>query len=322
MTKNGHECKVLYFDEKEDVMSFPCETKRISFWKRSDFSGFDWVHAHSFRPMVYASRLKSVRKITTMHSYLFEEYHYSLGRLLGDILGHFTMYVASKFDKVVVLSNDAKNYYRRWIPEEKLTVCYNGVKVNTDEDATFRDSEDWRRIEQFKKDAILVGCICELAKIKNLDTMIYALNRLPKQYKLLLIGSGREQNALSELANKIGVSERVLFLGEREEAHRFLPLIDVFAMTSSSEGFCLALTEAALYGRKIVCADISGMREKYSEEEVTYFDVNSDKALADAIFEAHENGDKALMAKDKAMKSFTAERMYEQYEVAYKEPTP
>ena len=60
MVAHGHECVVFYFDERENAMEFACETRRISFWKRMNFSRFDWVHAHSFRPMVYASRLKGV----------------------------------------------------------------------------------------------------------------------------------------------------------------------------------------------------------------------------------------------------------------------
>lgn len=315
---HGHVCVVFYFDECDDRMTFACETRQISFWKRLDFSGFDWVHAHSFRPMVYASRLKGVRKMTTMHSYLFEEYNYSLGSFFGKILGRYTMYVASKFEIVVVLSENARDYYSRWIPKEKLVVCYNGVTISANNvDSLENHSEDWKRIEKFKADGILIGCICELAKIKNLDTMIHALKLLPAQYRLLLIGAGKEKSALDSLAYKNGVGERVLFLGERVEAHRFLPLIDVFAMTSRSEGFCLALTEAALYGRNIVCADIPGMREKYSKEEVTYFDPDSAQELAKAILAAQKYGEKAEQAKTVAEERFSTERMYEAYMRVY-----
>ena len=140
MVAHGHECVVFYFDERENAMEFACETRKISFWKREDFSEFDWVHAHSFRPMVYVSRLKGVQKLVTMHSYLFMEYHYSLGRAVGNLFGQYTMSVARKFDKVAVLSEDAKAYYSKWIPEEKLWVCYNGVDVNRKPSTTMKAS--------------------------------------------------------------------------------------------------------------------------------------------------------------------------------------
>lgn len=315
MVAHGHECVVFYFDERENAMEFACETRKISFWKRMDFSRFDWVHAHSFRPMVYASRSKGVQKLVTMHSYLFTEYHYSLGRVVGNLFGQYTMSVARKFDKVAVLSEDAKVYYSKWIPEEKLRVCYNGVDVSREPSETMKASlaQDWQRVEEFRGDSILIGCICELVKIKNLDVMLQAMAQLSLEYKLLLIGSGADEKSLKEQADRLGISDRVLFLGYRDEAHRLLPLVDIYAMTSRSEGFCLALTEAAMYGKRIVCADIPGMREKYTDTEVTYYNVCSEKELSEAILYAENDEEKAVKAQVKAEKEFTAAKMCERY---------
>ena len=315
MVANGHECVVFYFDERENAMEFACETRKISFWKREDFSEFDWVHAHCFRPMVYAARVKRVKKLTTIHSYLFTEYKYSLGRFLGWLFGRFTMVVAAKYNRVAVLSEDAKVYYSKWIPEEKLRVCYNGVDVGKEPSETIKTSlaQDWQRVEEFKGDSILIGCICELVKIKNLDVMLQAMALLPLEYKLLLIGSGADEKSLQEQADRLGISDRVLFLGYRYEAHRLLPLVDIYAMTSRSEGFCLALTEAAMYGKRIVCADIPGMREKYTDTEVTYYDVCSEKELSEAILYAEDDEEKAVKAQVKAEKEFTAAKMCERY---------
>ena len=337
MVAHGHECVVFYFDERENAMEFACETRRISFWKRIDTKGFDWIHTHCFRPMVYGLTLRNVKKITTLHSYLFTEYEYALGKFVGPLLGRFTMWVARHYNKVAVLSMDAKEYYSRCIPREKLEVCYNGVAIergeNNDDDndddnddltehedtktQRFNNNGDWERIKEFKGEGVLIGCICELAKIKNVDLVVRAMRFLPEKFRLLLIGSGDEKKALLALANNIGVGERVLFLGERPEAHRFLPLVDVFAMTSKSEGFCLALTEAAMYGKRIVCADIPGMREKYSDDEVTYFDVYSEETLVKAILLAEQDEEKAEMACAKAKKEFSAERMCERYLKVY-----
>lgn len=315
MVALGHECVVFYFDERENGMAFACEARHISFWKRENFSEFDWVHAHCFRPMVYAAKARGVKKVTTIHSYLFTEYKYSLGRFLGWMFGRFTMAVAASYDRVAVLSEDAKRHYSKWIPEEKLRVCYNGVDINREPSETMKTSlaQDWQRVEEFKGDSILIGCICELVKIKNLDVMLQSMAQLPQEYKLLLIGTGADENSLQEQADRLGISDRVLFLGYRDEAHRLLPLVDIYAMTSRSEGFCLALTEAALYGKKIVCADIPGMREKYTDTEVTYYNVCSEKELSEAILYAENDEEKAVKAQTKAEKEFTAAKMCERY---------
>lgn len=319
MVAHGHECVVFYFDERENAMEFACETRRISFWGREDFSGFNCVHAHCFRPMVYAARVKGVKKVTTIHSYLFTEYRYSLGRWLGWMFGRFTMAISASYDRVVVLSEDAKRHYSKWIPVEKLWVCYNGVDISSEPSAAKKASlvQDWQRVEEFKGNSILIGCICELVKIKNLDVMLLAMAQLPLEYKLLLIGSGADEKTLKERANQLRIRDRVLFLGYRDEAHRLLPLVDIYAMTSRSEGFCLALVEAACYEKKIVCADIPGMREKFSDEEVIYFDVDSPQALAEAIVTAQQHEEKGLKAKAVAEERFSTEKMYEQYQRVY-----
>ena len=229
------------------------------------------------------------------------------------------MLVAACYDKVAVLSEDAKRHYSRWIPEEKLRVCYNGVDITRKPSEAVEAllARDRRQVADFKGEGVLIGCICELVRIKNLDVMLRALVQLPSEYKLLLIGSGADEKKLQEQAIRLGVRERVLFLGYREEAHRLFPLVDIYAMTSRSEGFCLALVEAALYGKKIVCADIPGMREKFSEAEVTYFDVDSSQMLAEAIVAAQRNGEKAQKAQAVAEERFSTERMYEEYEGVY-----
>ena len=319
MVAHGHECVVFYFDERENPLRFACETRRISFWKLEDFSNFDWVHAHSFRPMVYASRLKGVRKMVTMHSYLFKEYRYSLGRVAGYLLGHYTMAVARKFDKVAVLSNDAKAYYSRWIPNDKLYVCYNGVDIeqHVSLDLQQQYEEDVLQIGIFKKTGTLVACVCEMVPIKNVSLVINALSRLPECYKLLLIGSGKGMHALMQQAKDMQVDDRVLFMGERLEAHRYQQLVDIFVMASNSEGFCLALVEAACYGKKIVCADIPGMKEKFTDKEVTYFHSEDMEELVKAILTANEHQEKGSKAKAVAEERFSTERMYEQYEAVY-----
>lgn len=324
MVAHGHECVVFYFDEKPDAMTFACETRKISFWRRADLDGFDWIHAHCFRPMLYASRLRNVRKMTTLHSYLFTEYHFSLGKLLGRWLGGFTMRTVSKFDKVAVLSEDARKYYNQWIPQEKLHVCYNGIQIDTQasESEQKRFTEDAETIRSFKAEGSLIACISELVPIKNVESMIRALAMLPTGYRLLLIGSGSSENSLKQLVAQLHLAERVLFLGERTEAHRYLPMIDIFAMTSLSEGFCLSLVEAAMYGKKIVCADIDGMREKFPADAVTFFVPNDSQSLAKAIVEAEKMPEKGLRAKEIAEQRFTAAHMYEAYQKIYHEQEP
>ena len=79
----------------------------------------------------------------------------------------------------------------------------------------------------------------------------------------------------------------------------------------------MALVEAAMYGKRIVCADIPGMREKFTDEEVTFYEMGNAKQLAAAIVDATINnkGPKALQKSE----LFSTERMYENYMKIYEE---
>lgn len=317
MTARGHECMVFYFDERKERMEFACPTKRISFWGREDFTRFDIVHTHSFRPMAYGVLHRRKNMVTTLHSYLFMEYRYSLGKVWGWMFGHVNMWMARIYNKVVVLSEDAKGYYSRWLPKEKLLVCYNGVDIHrtVPQELQQQYEEDMPKLKEFCQDATVLACICEMVPIKGVATVVKALSLLPENYRLLLIGDGNSADDLRHLAVELKMEERVLLLGERTAAYRYLPMADVYVMASYSEGFCLSLSEAALMGRNIVCADIPGMREKYTEEEVTYFEVGNDRDLARAVVEA-QGTPKGERAREKAL-TFSVERMCESHERVY-----
>lgn len=64
-------------------------------------------------------------------------------------------------------------------------------------------------------------------------------------FKYCIVGDGKERQPLQELAQTLGVADRVLFVGRKPAGFRFLQLADIFVMPSYSEGFPLAMLEAA-----------------------------------------------------------------------------
>ena len=320
MVENGHTCCVFYLDSSDDEMHFPCATKKVGLFTKADLSGFQIVHSHCIRPNLFCFLHKpwfsSSREkvwITTFHSYIVEEYLSSYTRLLGKLAARLFLLLSSRMDRYVVLSNDALSYYSRWIDVRKLSVAYNGVDPS--DIHLLNDSRAvYDEIARFKGEASLVGTYCSLLKIKNLKLLLGAFSNMPETMKMVIIGSGREAASLNEeVRRNRQLAERVLMIPERSDTRMFLPLMDVFAVTSLSEGFCLALVEAAMAKRRIVVADIPGMREKFSDDEVTYFDVNSREQLQKALCDALEDSEKPQKAYRKAMSAFTPQNMYSAY---------
>jgi glycosyltransferase involved in cell wall biosynthesis len=120
------------------------------------------------------------------------------------------------------------------------------------------------------------------------------------------------------LAEKLGVAQRCVFTGYRENPWETAINIDVFVFPSRSEGFGLALVEAANLEIPIICSDIPTFREIFRENEVTFFQLDDIDDLNNKILMLDEIKDKVSLAKLKAEKLFSLESMCYNYYQDYK----
>jgi glycosyltransferase involved in cell wall biosynthesis len=96
-----------------------------------------------------------------------------------------------------------------------------------------------------------------LDREKHVYVLLEALARLPKEYRLELLGSGSQESELSKLANELGVSNRVDFHDDLddEQVIEHLGNSSVFVMPSTQELQSMATLEAMAAGLPIVAAD-------------------------------------------------------------------
>lgn len=285
MMLHQHVCTVYYFDEGNEV-SFPCQTIRIKFRERIPFDSYDIIHTHGLRPDAYVFFHKPLfsksKFVTTLHNYVIPDFSYQYNKLTAYIAGNLWMASLCRHDKIVTLSKDAERYYRKWFPAKKLTFAYNTRDVSMNV-LTTREERDV--ILSFKGMSILIGANAALTERKGIDQLIEALPYL-KSYKLLIVGDGKSKKMLLELSQARGVADRVLFMGYKKDAYRFLPLYDIYALPSRSEGFVLTLLEAAIYHRNVVCSNIPLFKEIVNDTQVAFFELENIESLVKAIYKA------------------------------------
>lgn len=111
--------------------------------------------------------------------------------------------------------------------------------------------------------------ICRLMVWKRVDGIIEALKGLPDDVHLLVAGDGDMQGAWEALAQRLGLAERVSFLGS--VPHAKIPLYiraaEVFVLNSEYEGLSHTLLEALNLGTPIVTSDVGGNPEVVVEGE-------------------------------------------------------
>ena len=109
-----------------------------------------------------------------------------------------------------------------------------------------------------------------LIPIKGYDVLLRALGQVDAEgqsFELLLAGEGSERPRLEELARKLGIGQRVRFLGEIEDVPTLLSTAHLLAHPSRSEGTSNTILEAMAEGLPVIATNVGGTPELISDEE-------------------------------------------------------
>jgi len=133
---------------------------------------------------------------------------------------------------------------------------------------------DARTALRLPPDAWVVGNAGRLHPDKDQATLIrgfaQALPRLPADSLLAIMGSGRLEAPLRQLAKDLGIADQVRFLGQVQHGRRYFKAFDLFALTSDHEPFGMVLLEAMAAGVPVVCTDCGGGREVVDSQSLLF----------------------------------------------------
>ena len=124
--------------------------------------------------------------------------------------------------------------------------------------------------------------IGELIPRKNQETLIRAIAEIDG-VSLMIAGQGTLREKLKQLVAELGISDRVKFLGYRNDISELCAACDIFAFPSFHEGLPVALMEAMATGLPVVCSRIRGNTDLVDENGGALFDPHSVEECRDAI---------------------------------------
>jgi glycosyltransferase involved in cell wall biosynthesis len=191
------------------------------------------------------------------------------------------------------------------VPERKISLVYNGVDARRYlPDPTAK--EQLTKALSIRPEEIILVTLSYLKPHKNIDVVIEACRQLTKRgvaCRLLVIGEGRMRCEWEALAEKLGIADRIHWLGHVSDPIPILQGCDVFLMVAMGEGFGLALAEAMACGAAAVAARSGALSEIVEDGKSGLLVPPRDAAaLADAI---------EKLAKDENLRSQMAERAME-----------
>lgn len=188
-----------------------------------------------------------------------------------------------KADLIIAVSEEIKkdlvlNY---GISEKKIKVIYNSYDIDKIESLLNEDVEN-EYIEIFENPVVIT--VGRLNKQKGQWHLIRAFKEVSERIpnaQLVILGQGNLEKYLKELTIEFGISEKVHFLGFKENPFKYISKSKVFVMPSLNEGFPNALAEAMVCNIPIISSDcLSGPREILSPTEFNkdIVDYNIDKS--------------------------------------------
>jgi glycosyltransferase involved in cell wall biosynthesis len=285
---------------------------------------YEVVHAHGLRAGIdsgIAARGLNVIRCVSVHNLVRPD-------VTGGVRSIFYRWaeplVVRLNHKVFAPSEEIAQHLRATIPgaAEKVDVVLLGVG---EEVATMRSRDEVRHELGLSPDSRLIVTVSRLHPQKALHVLLEALSRLSSGVYLAIVGEGPLEADLKKQAAMLGVSERVAWLGFRDDVGDYLAAADVFCLSSRWEAVALAAKEAVLVDTPVVATDVGGMRELFQDGVSGRLVPKEDpSALATALRDVLEHPDNAETyarnARAALTERFSTAGMLDRLYRAYTEP--
>ncbi|MEE5130164.1 glycosyltransferase [Pseudomonas alliivorans] len=239
---------------------------------------FSFCIAHRFKP-VYIALLATRLPVIGVH-HAFGDYQRRSRKLFANLFRK-RLSLLGVSDSV---RDDMRKSLPAW-PAERIETLYNRIDVEQLQGSQF-PAEDARVELGLSPSAWIVGNVGRLHPDKDQATLLrgfaLALPSLPENSQLVILGKGRLEESLKELARELGIGANVLFLGQVADARRYFKAFDVFALSSDHEPFGMVLLEAMVAGVPVVATSCGGAREVV-EDVGLLFPLGDEQRLAQGL---------------------------------------
>ena len=184
------------------------------------------------------------------------------------------------------VSDAVRDNMRQSLPEfaaERIETLYNHIDVDAQQSELLSRAVARQQLG-LPADAYIFGNVGRLHPDKDQSTLIraFAAARAHCDAYLVIIGKGRLEQELKQLATTEGVADRVIFTGPVPDARRYFRAFDSFALSSDREPFGMVLLEAMAAELPIVATDGGGAPEVLGAAGML-FPVGDVAALADLL---------------------------------------
>ncbi len=227
---------------------------------------FDIIHSHGYKTNILLgllpSWLRQIPFVSTLHGWTNAGGWTKMR--LNEELDALSLRCVNKI--VLVNQGMLEKAKIQSLPQEKISVINNGIELKCEIDCVAENESgavSFTKIDQFCKQGKVVASIGRLSKEKGFSYLIEAVRVLRQEYdenvRLLLVGDGKLRGELQQQADECGLKDAFLITGYLKNARNLLGLVDVYAISSLTEGLPITLLEAMASKTPIVATAVGGI---------------------------------------------------------------
>lgn len=209
-----------------------------------------------------AAKIVGIPTVSTLHTFDDPPQRsraYWRLRLRWWVLRHFC-------DQVIAVSEGTRKHHLRMggLEPAKVVTLYNGIDIVRFSAATKAECSTARQALAIPPDVPLLLTVAVLRAAKGVQYMIEALPAILEavpETRYLVVGGGKQEDSLKELAKTHGVADRVIFAGQRNDIPNLLAICDLFVLPTLGEALPTVLAEAMAAQKAIVASNVGGVPE-------------------------------------------------------------
>jgi glycosyltransferase involved in cell wall biosynthesis len=282
----------------------------------------DIVHCHQYTPWVYgtfAAIATRTKVVFTEHGRFYPDRSSWKRKYINPLLSRLT-------DAKTAISYATKQALVdfEYLKGDEIDVIYNGiVPLEAKQDDAVRLKKSLGIPATFK----VIGTISRFDPIKNHAMMLDAFKLVLEQQPdtvLLIVGDGEERTNIEARIEAHDLSSRVVLTGYISQPADYLACMDIFLLSSLSEGTSMTLLEAMSLSKPCVVTDAGGNREIISHGENGLVTPNDDaEAFSNAIIEILVDEDEykrmSKASQNLFRKKFSSNHMVDAYHKVYRD---
>jgi len=256
----GRGCKVYHLEMKYYGQVSPIlRIRRVI----KDFKP-DLVHAHLAPAELYTrfALLGDAKVPLVISRHNHNRFYSGLG---AEVVENW---VVSRAKSFIGISESVKRHFSTQIPSlsDHFEVVPYGIDPAPIFDVSDGQSQALREEWGIGESTVLLGTVARLVSVKALHVLLEGFARLSAEnsdldIKLVLVGAGPLEADLKQCAAKLNLGNAVVWAGFREDIAIVMNAIDVFVLTSLSEGFGLVLLEAMSASKPVISTNVSALPE-------------------------------------------------------------